>query len=838
MMSIGKCVLLTISILTFFQLKIAISTPPQENYDEWAIEVTKGIENKKEVVNTIAKKLGLELVRSISDEHMPEFFHLRAEKDLLNQDAVTELLFDEPEIVYAEFQVQHEVETKKIDDLKDFLNMKNKKSYYHSSKCQCHKNSPDQDHAIPTTVFETMNNKNINMSMRYRFNDFRWPCQWQLYNCGQTGGPNEYDLDIAAVWDKGITGKGMVVAIVDDGVDYNNIDIAPNYDKNASFDFVEYPDSDGPLPYSDKPHGTYCAGVVGMAANNGYCGVGVVHDAKIGGLRMIGHKSTDVREAAALIYNANYIDVSSNSWGPSDNGHLFRKPPRLTATSLQRGAEHGRNGKGNIYLFASGNGGLRNDHCGADGFSCNIYTISIASSSRNGLNAIYSEQCTCIMATLPSTDTHSNPFDYDMMITTSLHNGCVNNFRGTSSVTPLASSVATMVLQANPALTWRDVQHLIAHTALVVDPNNDNWQINGAGFHVHTYYGFGALNALHITTAAETWINVDRQRLCKLQHPKSHRVIPSGGTLTIQAQTNGCQDTENQVLKLEHVQVVISYDVKCRGDISVRIKSPCGTISQLMNTRRLDDKTLLIDWPYMSVFHWGEDPRGTWTLEITDNKGTARCTRYQNEDMAGHMWKYELLLWGVKEQTRRNLSSPVCDRKQVRDYMENKNPRDKHFLQLIKAGKVTDKKIIRQEFVEDFSEVIQTKDENLLQPRPPGPPKSKPYQTPFQRVAMSVWRKTFHGTESKSLALASYAVDGVQPHKDLIQQKHFEVVRNKIADSLIDAAQVQNDDGERIIRGDLHHYAKALISGSKTNKLSLPKKEAALIFKRLSLFWN
>lgn len=37
----------------------------------------------------------------------------------------------------------------------------------------------------------------------------------------------------------------------------------------------------------------------------------------------------------------------------------------------------GRNGKGNIYALASGNGGEVNDHCGADGFTCSIYTISI-----------------------------------------------------------------------------------------------------------------------------------------------------------------------------------------------------------------------------------------------------------------------------------------------------------------------------------------------------------------------------------------------------------------------------------------------------------------------------
>ena len=37
----------------------------------------------------------------------------------------------------------------------------------------------------------------------------------------------------------------------------------------------------------------------------------------------------------------------------------------------------GRDGKGAIYVWAAGNGGIRGDNCNCDGYTSNIHTISI-----------------------------------------------------------------------------------------------------------------------------------------------------------------------------------------------------------------------------------------------------------------------------------------------------------------------------------------------------------------------------------------------------------------------------------------------------------------------------
>lgn len=48
--------------------------------------------------------------------------------------------------------------------------------------------------------------------------------------CGQNGGAKDgYDMNIAPAWQKGYTGKGVVVSILDDGIQTNHPDLALNY---------------------------------------------------------------------------------------------------------------------------------------------------------------------------------------------------------------------------------------------------------------------------------------------------------------------------------------------------------------------------------------------------------------------------------------------------------------------------------------------------------------------------------------------------------------------------------------------------------------------------------
>ena len=75
---------------------------------------------------------------------------------------------------------------------------------------------------------------------------------------GQAYGPSGYDINVVPVWNKKITGRGVVVTILDDGIEYTHPDLKRNYDKQASYDYNSY-DSDPSPRYTERgtnKHGT------------------------------------------------------------------------------------------------------------------------------------------------------------------------------------------------------------------------------------------------------------------------------------------------------------------------------------------------------------------------------------------------------------------------------------------------------------------------------------------------------------------------------------------------------------------------------------------------------
>ena len=66
----------------------------------------------------------------------------------------------------------------------------------------------------------------------------------------------------------------------------------------------------------------------------------------------------------------------------------------------------GRGGKGNIYVWATGNGGLTDDDCNCDGYTTSIFTISIGAISDHGLSTYYTETCASTLAVTFSGGSH------------------------------------------------------------------------------------------------------------------------------------------------------------------------------------------------------------------------------------------------------------------------------------------------------------------------------------------------------------------------------------------------------------------------------------------------
>ncbi|XP_038073219.1 neuroendocrine convertase 2-like [Patiria miniata] len=481
------------------------------------------------------------------------------------------------------------------------------------------------------------------------FNDPLIPKQWFLKNTGQANGKKGLDLNVEAAWKKGYTGKGVTIAIMDDGIDYMHDDLAPNFNLAASFD---YSSNDAfPYPrYTDdwfNSHGTRCAGEVSAVANNGICGVGIAYNSKIAGIRMLDQPfMTDLIEASSMRHEPQLIDIYSASWGPQDNGKTVDGPRDLTLEAIADGVNKGRGGKGSIYVWASGDGGP-NDDCNCDGYASSMWTISINSAINDGRTALYDESCSSTLASTFSNGRNRHP--EAGVATTDLYGNCTLAHSGTSAAAPEAAGVFALALEANPSLTWRDIQHLTVLTSKRNQLYDDNyqWQCNGVGLEFNHLFGFGVLDAGAMVELAEKWKTVPERFHCSGATYKGVSQVPdgrSGEKLVLRLTTDACDGQDNMVNYLEHTQAIITLNSTRRGDVTIYLTSPMGTHSILLSERPADEDVIdgFQRWPFMTSHTWGEDPRGEWVLEVAMADGSPHVAT---------LTEWTLVLHGTKEGT-------------------------------------------------------------------------------------------------------------------------------------------------------------------------------------------
>lgn len=454
-------------------------------------------------------------------------------------------------------------------------------------------------------------------------NDPLYPKQWYINNTGQAGGVPKLDLNVEPAWALGYTGKGIITAIMDDGIEYMHPDLADNFDAIASFDLS----SNDPFPYPRytddwfNSHGTRCAGEVVAKRNNYICGVGVAYGSKVAGLRMLDQPyMTDLIEANSMGHMPQRIHIYSASWGPTDDGKTVDGPRNATMKAIVKGVNEGRNGLGSIYVWASGDGGA-NDDCNCDGYAASMWTVSINSATNDGRTASYDESCS---STLASTFSNGKTNEQDAGVaTTDLYGKCTTKHSGTSAAAPEAAGVFALALEANPQLTWRDIQHLTVLTSKrnhLEDPNRKHkWTINGAGLEFNHLFGFGVLDAGDMVDMAKNWISAPNRWHCTADAIVGEHAFSSSRVLHLSINTSACQGLTNQVNYLEHVQAFITLKSSRRGDVSIHIVSPMNTRSMLLGRRPKDDNGVsgFVKWPFMTTHAWGENPRGVWRLIVT-----------------------------------------------------------------------------------------------------------------------------------------------------------------------------------------------------------------------------
>ena len=307
---------------------------------------------------------------------------------------------------------------------------------------------------------------------------------------------NGIDLKIEKAWN--ITrGEGVRVAVLDEGVDLNHTDLKANL--LLGYDATGNNSKGAPNYHTDDAHGTSCAGIIAAEANNNIGITGIAYDAKIFPIRIaysngipLGIRGRGWITSDEIIGNAiNWTwqkgaDVLSNSWGGGS-------PSFIISEAINNALTKGRNGKGCVVVFATGNYNTEVSYPANS--NADIITVGAISpcgerkspsscdtekwGSNYGRELDVMAPGVLIATTDLQGDNGYNPKVFihreagGTKLTSDFSNKDYTNcFNGTSSACPHVAGVAALILSVNPDLTAKQVADIIEQTAQKVGGYN------------------------------------------------------------------------------------------------------------------------------------------------------------------------------------------------------------------------------------------------------------------------------------------------------------------------------------------------------------------------------
>jgi subtilisin family serine protease len=340
------------------------------------------------------------------------------------------------------------------------------------------------------------------------------PLQWHLGKTTINGKSVDAHVNIEAAWEH-TRGKGITIAIIDDGVDVDHPEFAGRI--VHPFDATENNEDPRPKDPNDS-HGTACAGMACAAGLQGGAS-GTAPEANLMPIRLRSGLGS-MAEALAFAWAADHgADVISCSWGPTDGEWWNPSDPvhkRMTALpdstrlSLEYAMGKGRGGKGCVVLFAAGNG---NEDIKYDGYSSYSGVIAVAACNDTNRRSVYSDFGEGIWVSFPSGDFGWKPFKHTAPISEGLRTtdrlqkagydtgDYANSFGGTSGACPGMAGIVALMLSANPNLTPVDIKKLLRNSCQKIDKKEGEYDAQGHSI----WYGYGRIDAgLAIANAQES----------------------------------------------------------------------------------------------------------------------------------------------------------------------------------------------------------------------------------------------------------------------------------------------------------------------------------------------
>jgi subtilisin family serine protease len=332
-------------------------------------------------------------------------------------------------------------------------------------------------------------------------NDQFFASQWSIKNQGYLGGTVGADMHVEQAWNNA-TGMNIKVAIIDEGVDLNHLDLQANL--LSGYDATGNGSNGASNQSTNDAHGTACAGIVAAVANNNIGIAGIAYNSKIIPVRIAYSNGYPLgNPLRAWITNDSWIanginwawqhgaDVLSNSWGGGSYSNTIKN-------AIDDAINNGRGGKGCVVLFATGNNN------GAVSFPATLENViavgasstcderkSFTSCDGEAWGSNYGSELDVVApgVQIYTTDISGsagyNSTDYR------------SDFNGTSSATPNAAGVVALILSVNSNLTGSEVRNILETSVDKVLPNTYNYQTVGG--HPNGIWneqvGYGRINA-------------------------------------------------------------------------------------------------------------------------------------------------------------------------------------------------------------------------------------------------------------------------------------------------------------------------------------------------------
>ncbi|BAZ13766.1 peptidase S8/S53 [Calothrix sp. NIES-4071] len=270
-------------------------------------------------------------------------------------------------------------------------------------------------------------------------------------------GGNAWDADMVKApeaWAKGYTGKGVVVAVLDTGVDINHVDLKDNIWTNPNDDTADgyagdihgWNFVDNNSDVMDRAgHGTHVSGTI-AGEKNDYGVTGIAYDAKIMPVKVLDDTGSGSYDSItkgiyyAVDHGANVINLSLGGGGTN---------------KTMEDALNYASGKGVIVVMAAGN----------DGGASPIYPARYAQNTGVAVGAVDKDGNLADFSNRAGSKQLTYVTAPGVSIYSTVPNNNYENYSGTSMAAPHVAGVVALMLSANRSLSDSQVRQILADTS-------------------------------------------------------------------------------------------------------------------------------------------------------------------------------------------------------------------------------------------------------------------------------------------------------------------------------------------------------------------------------------